>query len=54
MQVMNMREESRQLDDRVEIDDAYLGSELPGGKSRRGAENKVPFITAVQTTKTGS
>ena len=53
MQVMTVREESRQLDGRIEIDDAYLGGELPGGKSGRGSENKVPFIAAVQTTETG-
>lgn len=53
MQVMTVREESRQLSGRVEIDDAYLGGELPGGKSGRGSENKVPFLAAVQTTETG-
>lgn len=53
MQVMSEREASRQLDGRVEIDDAYLGGELPGGKSGRGSENKVSFIAAVQTTETG-
>ncbi|BBJ23249.1 hypothetical protein W01_11760 [Candidatus Nitrotoga sp. AM1P] len=53
MQIMTVREESRQLDGRVEIDDAYLGGELFGGKSGRGSENKVPFIAAVQTTETG-
>lgn len=53
MQVMSVREEPRQLDGRVEIDDAYLGGELPGGKSGRGSENKVPFIAAVQTTESG-
>ena len=53
MQVMSEREEPRQLDGRVEIDDAYLGGELPGGKSGRGSENKVSFIAAVQTTETG-
>jgi len=53
MQVMSEREESRQLDGRVEIDDAYLGGELRGGKSGRGSENKVPFIAAVQTTEKG-
>ena len=41
MQVMSEREAPRQLDGRVEIDDAYLGGELPGGKSGRGSENKV-------------
>lgn len=53
MQVMSVREESRQLDGRVEIDDAYLGGELPGGKSGRGSQNKVSFIAAVQTTESG-
>ncbi len=53
MQVMSVREESRQLDGRIEIDDAYLGGELSGGKSGRGSENKVSFIAAVQTTETG-
>jgi hypothetical protein len=53
MQVMCEREAPRQLDGRVEIDDAYLGGELPGGKSGRGSENKVSFVAAVQTTDTG-
>lgn len=53
LQVMSEREESRQLDGRVEIDDAYLGGALPGGKRGRGSQNKVPFIAAVQTTDTG-
>ncbi len=53
MQVMSEREHSRRLDGRVEIDDAYLGGELPGGKSGRGSQNKVSFIAAVQTTETG-
>ena len=53
MQVMSEREAPRQLDGRVEIDDAYLGGELPGGRSGRGSENKVSFIAAVQTTDTG-
>ncbi len=53
MQVMSKRVAPRQLDERVEIDDAYLGGELPGGKSGRGSENKVSFIAAVQTTETG-
>ena len=53
MEVMRQREDSRQLDGRVEIDDAYLGGEFCGGKSGRGSENKVPFIAAVQTTEAG-
>jgi ribosomal protein L37AE/L43A len=53
MQVMCEREAPRILDGRVEIDDAYLGGELPGGKAGRGSENKVSFIAAVQTTDAG-
>ena len=53
MEVMRVREESRQLDGRVEIDDAYLGGERSGGKRGRGSENKVPFVAAVQTTPEG-
>ena len=53
MEVMREREDSRQLEGRVEIDDAYLGGERMGGKVGRGSENKVPFIAAVQTTPDG-
>ncbi len=53
MEVMRVREDGRQLDGRVEIDDAYLGGERSGGKVGRGSENKVPFIAAVQTTPDG-
>jgi hypothetical protein len=48
MEVMRVREDSRQLDGRVELDDAYLG-----GKAGRGSENKVLFVAAVQTTPNG-
>ena len=37
----------------MEIDDAYLGGRLPGGKSGRGSENKVSFVAAVQTDDDG-
>src|SRR5512134_2384568 len=53
MEVMRVREAPRQLDGRVEIDDAYLGGERAGGKTGRGSENKVPFIAALQTTEGG-
>lgn len=52
MQVMSEREGPSQLDGRVEIDDACLGGELPGGKSGRSSQNKVSFVAAVQTTDT--
>ena len=35
---------------RVEIDDAYLGGERPGGKRGRGAAGKAPVVAAVETT----
>ena len=53
MEAMRQREDSRQLSGRVEIDDAYLGGELPGGKSGGGSQNKVSFLAAVQTTEDG-
>ena len=53
MEVMRESEDSRQLEGRVEIDDAYLGGERTGGKVGRGSENKVPFVAAVQTTPDG-
>ncbi len=49
MQVMLVREEDRRLTGRIEIDDAYVGGELHGGKPGRGSPNKVPFVAAVQT-----
>ena len=53
MEVMRGLEDTRQLEGRVEIDDAYLGGERTGGKVGRGSENKVPFVAAVQTTPEG-
>ena len=44
MQAMRLADEDgRELDGRIEIDDAYLGGELSGGRTGRGAENKVPL-----------
>jgi ribosomal protein L37AE/L43A len=53
MEAMRVREQYRELDGRVEIDDAYLGGEHPGGKRGRGSENKIPIVAAVQTTPDG-
>jgi len=53
MEVMRVREDTRELDGRVEIDDAYLGGERSGGKVGRGSQNKVPFVAAMQTTPSG-
>lgn len=52
-QVMHEREESTRLSGKVQIDDAYLGGELPDGKAGRGSENKVPFIAAIQVNDEG-
>lgn len=53
MEAMRLREDRRELDGRVEMDDAYLGGERSGGKSGRGSENKVQIVAAVQTTPSG-
>ena len=50
---MRLREDSRQLSGRVELDEGYLGGQRSGGRAGRGSENKVPFVTAVQTTVSG-
>jgi transposase-like protein len=52
MEAMMQREESRQLNGFVQIDDAYLGGELNGGKPGRGSENKQAFVMAVETDET--
>lgn len=53
MEAMRISEADRQLNGRVEMDDAYLGGQRSGGKTGRGSENKVPFVVAVQTTASG-
>src|SRR5215216_4449355 len=51
MRAMASREAAKpKLSGRVEIDDAYLGGERPGGKRGRGAAGKTPVIAAVETT----
>jgi hypothetical protein len=50
---MAERESIRQLEGRVEVDDAYLGGAHAGGKRGRGSQNKVPFIAAVATSEDG-
>ncbi len=53
MEVMFLREDSRQLSGRIEADDAYLGGRRVGGKPGRGSDNKIAFVAAVQTTESG-
>ncbi len=51
MQMMLERDNAKPLQGRVEMDDAYWGGERRGGKRGRGAEDKQPFVAAVQTTE---
>ena len=53
MQVMKERDDSQPLTGIVQIDDAYYGGELHGGKRARGSENKIPFVAAVSTNEEG-
>ncbi len=43
MEAMSERETKYTLGGQVQVDDAYFGGELSGGKTGRGSENKVPF-----------
>ena len=49
MAVMAGREDTKRLDGRVEMDDAYLGGHRPGRRGR-GAAGKQPFVAAVSTS----
>jgi transposase-like protein len=53
MEAMRQREQWRQLDGLVQVDDAYLGGERSGGRVRDAQTNKVPFVVAVSTTPDG-
>jgi transposase-like protein len=53
MQAMSERETKYTLSGSVQVDDAYLGGELSGGKAGRGSENKVPFVAAVSLDENG-
>ena len=51
MAAMAQRDGRYSLADEVQLDDAYLGGELPGGKAGRGSENKAAFVAAVSLKK---
>lgn len=53
MQAMLEREAHYTLSGHIQIDDAYLGGELTGGKAGRGSENKVPFVAAISLNDEG-
>ncbi len=47
MQAISERDTLYTLQGKVQVDDAYLGGKLVGGKAGRGSENKVSFVAAV-------
>jgi hypothetical protein len=53
MQAMVERVTRYTLDVDIQLDDAYLGSELAGGKAGRRSENKVPFVAALSLNPEG-
>jgi hypothetical protein len=53
MEAMSDRETHYTLSGQVQIDDAYFGGELSGGKAGRGSENKVPFVAALAFDEAG-
>ena len=38
---------------KIQVDDAYLGGERPGGKAGRGSENKIPIVAAISLNEAG-
>jgi hypothetical protein len=50
---MAEREEAYLLRGKIQIDDAYLGGERPGGEAGRGSENKIPVVAAVSLNEAG-
>ena len=46
-------EEAYLLRGKIQMDDAYLGGELPGGKPGRESENKIPIVAAVSLNEAG-
>lgn len=53
MQAMVERDAQYKLGGDVQVDDAYLGGELPGGKAGRGSGNKIPFVAAISLSEQG-
>jgi len=53
LRAMSERDECYVLQGKVQMDDAYLGGERPGGKAGRGSENKVPIVAAISLNAEG-
>ena len=47
LRAMTEREEANLLRRKIQIDDSYLSGKLPGGKTGRGSENKIPIVAAI-------
>jgi hypothetical protein len=53
LRAMTEREEAYMLRGKIQMDDAYLGGERPGGKTGRGSENKIPIVAAISLNEAG-
>ena len=53
LRAITEREEAYLLRGKIQMDDSYLGGELPGGKPGRGSENKIPIVAAVSLNEAG-
>jgi transposase-like protein len=53
LRAMADREEVYLLRGKIQMDDAYLGGERPGGKAGRGSENKIPVVAAISLNEAG-
>lgn len=53
LQAMKEHNESQPISGTIQLDDAYWGGELRGGKRGRGSENKTPFVAAVSLNEEG-
>ncbi len=50
---MSERDECYVLQGKVQIDDAYLAGEYPGGKAGRGSENMLQIVAAISLNAAG-
>ena len=53
MHAMSEWDDSYLLQGKVQINDAYFGGELLGGKAGQGSENKVPIVSAISLNAAG-
>ena len=53
LQAMKEHNDSQTIAGTIQLDDAYWGGELRGGKRGRGSENKTPFVAAISLNEEG-